>query len=111
QHGLDIDDTVIEYLRVRKLLLLLDNCEHVLAAAGRLADRIVCSCPNVVVLATSREALGVEGERLLPVPPLPVEDAVPLFAERARSGNPDFTLETEPVGAVAEICRRLDGLP
>lgn len=111
QHGLDIDDTVIEYLRVRKLLLLLDNCEHVLAAAGRLADRIVCSCPNVVVLATSREALGVEGERLLPVPPLPVEDAVQLFAERARSGNPDFALETEPVGAVAEICRRLDGLP
>lgn len=111
QHGLDIETTVIEYLRARKLLLLLDNCEHVLDTAARLADRIVRHCPEVVVLATSREALGVEGERLLPVPPLPVDDGVRLFADRARSGRPDFDLESEPAGAVAEICRRLDGLP
>ena len=63
------------------------------------------------MLATSREALGVEGERILPVPPLPVEDATTLFAERARASRPDFDLDQEPVGAVAEICRRLDGLP
>ena len=63
------------------------------------------------MLATSREALGVEGERILPVPPLPVEDATALFAERAKAGRPDFDLDHEPVGAVAEICRRLDGLP
>ena len=63
------------------------------------------------MLATSREALGIEGERILPVPPLAVEDATALFADRARAGRPDFDLDHEPVGAVAEICRRLDGLP
>ena len=63
------------------------------------------------MLATSREALGIEGERILPVPPLPVEDATRLFADRARAGRPDFDLAHEPAGAVAEICRRLDGLP
>ena len=63
------------------------------------------------MLATSRAALGVEGERILPVPPLPDEDAATLFADRARAGKPDFDLAREPVGAVAEICRRLDGMP
>ena len=111
QQGLGIDATVIEFLRTHKLLLVVDNCEHVLPAAARLVDQIVRHCPHVVVLATSREALGVEGERILPVPPLPVEDATRLFAERARAGRPDFDLDHEPVGAVAEICRRLDGLP
>ena len=111
QQGLGIEATVIEFLRTRKMLLLVDNCEHVLPAAARLVDDIVRHCPDVVVLATSREALGVEGERILPVAPLPVEDATVLFAERAKAGRPDFDLDHEPVGAVAEICRRLDGLP
>ena len=111
QQGLGIEATVIEFLRTRTLLLVVDNCEHVLPAAARLVDQVVRHCPNVVVLATSREALGVEGERILPVPPLPVEDATKLFAERAKAGRPDFDLDHEPVGAVAEICRRLDGLP
>ncbi|WP_234834677.1 BTAD domain-containing putative transcriptional regulator [Mycolicibacterium stellerae] len=111
QHGLGIEATVIEFLRIHKMLLLVDNCEHVLPAAARLVDQIVRHCPDVVVLATSREALGVEGERILPVPALPVEDATELFAERAKAGRPDFDLDREPVGAVAEICRRLDGLP
>src|SRR5215213_3081364 len=111
QQGLGIEDTVIDYLRTHRMLLLLDNCEHVLPAAARLVDEIARHCPDVVVLATSREALGVEGERILPVAPLPVEDATALFAERARAGRPDFDLDREPVGAVAEICRRLDGLP
>ena len=102
---------MIEFLRTHTLLLVVDNCEHVLPAAARLVDQIVRHCPHVVVLATSREALGVEGERILPVPPLPVEDATTLFAERAKAGRPDFDLDHEPVGAVAEICRRLDGLP
>ena len=102
---------MIEYLRTRELLLVVDNCEHVLDAAAKLVDQIVRHCPRVSVLATSREALGVEGERILPVPPLPVEDATKLFADRARAGRPDFDLDNEPVGAVAEICRRLDGLP
>jgi predicted ATPase/DNA-binding SARP family transcriptional activator len=111
QQGLGIEATVIEYLRNRELLLVVDNCEHVLEAAAQLLDQIVRQCPTVSVLATSREALGIEGERVLPVAPLSVEDATTLFADRARASRPDFDLEREPVGAVAEICRRLDGLP
>jgi predicted ATPase/DNA-binding SARP family transcriptional activator len=111
QQGLDIEATVIEFLRTRELLLVMDNCEHVLDAAAALIEQIVRHCPRVVVLATSREAIGVEGERILPVPPLSVEDATRLFADRARAGRPDFDLDNEPVGAVAEICRRIDGLP
>ena len=111
QQGLGIEATVIDFLRTHKLLLLLDNCEHVLPAAARLVDDVVRHCRDVVALATSREALGVEGERVLAVPPLPEEHATELFAERAKAGRPDFDLDHEPVGAVAEICRRLDGLP
>ena len=111
QQGLGIEDTLIEYLRTRELLLVVDNCEHVLDSAARVLDQIARHCPNVSVLATSREALGVEGERILPVPPLTDEEATLLFADRARAGRPDFDLDHEPVGAVAEICRRLDGLP
>lgn len=111
QQGLDIEATVVEFLRARSMLLLVDNCEHVLPAAARLVDRIVRGCPHVAVLSTSREALGVEGERTMPVAPLPVEEATRLFVERAKAGRPDFDLANEPVGAVAEICRRLDGLP
>jgi predicted ATPase/class 3 adenylate cyclase len=111
QHGLDIEQTVIEYLRTRALLLVVDNCEHVLDAVARLLDQVVRHCPRVSVLATSREALGVEGERILPVPPLSLEDATKLFADRAKAGRPDFDVSHEPAGTVAEICRRLDGLP
>jgi predicted ATPase len=111
QQGLGIEETVIEYLRTRELLLVVDNCEHVLDAASGLIERIVAHCPRVSVPASSREALGIAGERILPVPPLPVEDAIALFADRARPSRPDFDLDHEPVGAVAEICRRLDGLP
>ncbi|SEH85011.1 Predicted ATPase [Mycolicibacterium rutilum] len=111
RQGLDIDSTVIEYLGSRELLLIVDNCEHVLDAAAALVERIVTHCPRVNVLATSREALGVDGERLFAVPPLDAGDAEVLFADRARAGRPDFDLDSEPVGAVAEICRQLDGLP
>jgi predicted ATPase/DNA-binding SARP family transcriptional activator len=111
RHGLDIEATVIEYLGTRELLLIMDNCEHLLDAAAGLVDRIVTRCPQVTVLATSREALGIHGERLLAVPPLAVDDAAALFADRAKAGRPDFDLDREPVGAVAEICRQLDGLP
>lgn len=109
--GLGIEQTVIEYLRTRQLLLVVDNCEHVLDAAAGLIDDIVRHCPQVTVLATSREALGVEGEQNLPVGPLEAEDATALFADRAKASRPDFDAEREPVGAVAEICRRLDGVP
>jgi predicted ATPase/DNA-binding SARP family transcriptional activator len=111
QQGLGIEDTLIEYLRTRELLLVVDNCEHVLDSAAKILDQIARHCPKVSVLATSREALGVEGEQLVPLPPLSDEEATRLFADRARAGRPDFDLDHEPVGAVAEICRRLDGLP
>jgi predicted ATPase/DNA-binding SARP family transcriptional activator len=109
--GLSIEQTIIEYLRGRALLLVLDNCEHVLAPAARLVAEIVQQCPQVVVLATSREALAVEGEQLWPVPPLPVEDATTLFVQRARAVSPDFRLDGAGADAVAAICARLDGLP
>ncbi|MGE2718683.1 BTAD domain-containing putative transcriptional regulator [Mycolicibacterium celeriflavum] len=111
RHGLSIEETVIDYLRTRNLLLVLDNCEHLLDPVARLTDSIVASCPDIVVLATSREAIGVDGERIWPVSPLPLGEATRLFADRARASRPDFALEHEPVGAVAEICRRVDGLP
>ena len=111
QQGLGIEDTVIAYLRARELLLIVDNCEHVLDDAALLVDRIAGQCPNVTVLATSREALGIAGERIVPVEPLSVDEATALFADRAKATRSDFDLEREPVGAVAEICRRLDGLP
>jgi predicted ATPase len=109
--GLSIEQTVIEYLRGRTLLLVVDNCEHVLAHAARLVAEIVQQCREVTVLATSREALGVDGEQLWPVPPLPVEDATELFVQRARAVSPDFRLDEAAADAVAAICARLDGLP
>ncbi|KUI42720.1 transcriptional regulator [Mycobacterium sp. IS-1590] len=111
RHGLGIEETVIDYLRAKNLLLVLDNCEHLLDAAATLADSIVGNCPDVVVLATSREAIGVDGEHIWPVSPLPLDEATQLFVDRARASRHDFALEHEPVGAVAEICRRVDGLP
>jgi predicted ATPase len=111
RHGLSIDQTVIEYLRTRRLLLLLDNCEHVLTEASRLVDRVIANCPDVVVLATSREALGVQGEQVWPVPPLSVADSAVLFVQRARATRPDFQADRDTEASVVEICRRLDGLP
>lgn len=109
--GLGVEGTVIEHLRDHHLLLLIDNCEHVLDSAAGFIDRVTRDCPRVTVLATSREPLAVAGERVMPVPPLPDHEATALFADRARAGRPDFDLDAEPVGAVAEICRRLDGVP
>ena len=109
--GARIDDVVIEYLRPLELLLVIDNCEHVLPDAAKLIDQIARNCPRVTLLATSREALGVEGERVFPVQPLSEGAAAQLFVERARASRPDFDPDREPVGAVAEICRRLDGVP
>lgn len=112
-HGRKLDpaDAVIEHLRTRRVLLLIDNCEHVLDGVARLVDRITAECAEVAVLATSREPLGIGGERLLPIDPMPLHEAEELFAERARGVRPDFDLDAEPIGAVAEICRRLDGVP
>ncbi|MFJ2647115.1 BTAD domain-containing putative transcriptional regulator [Streptomyces sp. NPDC087420] len=99
-----------EHCARRRMLLLLDNCEHVIGAAATLAEELLARCPNLTVLATSREPLGVPGEVVRPVEPLPPRSAHRLFAERARAVRPDFDPEADPA-AVAEICRRLDGLP
>ncbi|MFH9015108.1 BTAD domain-containing putative transcriptional regulator [Streptomyces sp. NPDC017943] len=92
------------------MLLILDNCEHVAAAAARLAEELLQRCPGLTVLATSREPLGVAGELLRPVEPLPEPVALRLFAERGAAVRPGFRIEDDPE-ACAEICRRLDGLP
>ncbi|HKE75844.1 MAG TPA: hypothetical protein VKB57_19660, partial [Acidimicrobiales bacterium] len=103
-------------------LLLVDNCEHVRAPIAALCEQILQRAPNVRILATSRVPLGIDGEVLLPVPPLttPRDDApetiaaahaVQLFVERAQSYSPDFRLDGDNAVAVAELCRALDGLP
>ncbi len=115
-------DTLQDYLREKRLLLLLDNFEHLLSAAPLVAQ-LLARCPRLKVLATSREALHLRSERLFPVPPmrLPFQgqraevikscEAVRLFAERSAAVQPDFQLSGKNLEAVAEICVRLDGLP
>ncbi|MDJ1137348.1 AfsR/SARP family transcriptional regulator [Streptomyces iconiensis] len=110
--GADSDATalLIEHCQHRALLLVLDNCEHVIAAAATLAETLLAHCPRLTVLATSREPLGVPGETVRPVEPLSPASALRLFADRAAAARPGFRTEEDPA-AVAEICRRLDGLP
>lgn len=116
-------ETLVAALGERQMLLLLDNCEHVLTAVTPLVEAILGRCPNVTVLATSRERLRLAGERLWPVAPLavPGEDAGPddvaatpagaLFRVRAEAAEPLFELTDANAPAVAELCRRLDGMP
>ncbi|MBZ4323888.1 AfsR/SARP family transcriptional regulator, partial [Streptomyces huiliensis] len=94
----------------RRMLLVLDNCEHVIDAAARLAETLLAHCPGVTVLATSREPLAVPGESLRPVEPLPDPVALRLLADRGAAARPGFRIEDDPA-ACAEICHRLDGLP
>ncbi|HUS17830.1 MAG TPA: tetratricopeptide repeat protein, partial [Chloroflexia bacterium] len=116
--------TLIESLGTRRLLMVLDNCEHLLAACSELASAIMSACPEVCILASSREALGIAGETTLRVPSLslpaqevlPLEqlaevEAVRLFLERAGAVRPSFALSEANAPAVATICRRLDGIP
>jgi predicted ATPase/DNA-binding SARP family transcriptional activator len=119
-----LPDSIAELLGTQQLLLVLDNCEHVLDTTSELVEQILRWCPNVHVLATSREPLGIPAEVVWSVPPLPVPStradpvsaltevaAVQLFVERARAANPDFVLDDANADAVAEICIRLDGVP
>jgi predicted ATPase/DNA-binding SARP family transcriptional activator len=98
---------LIGALTAKRVLLLLDNCEHLITAAATLADRVLAACPGVRVLATSREPLNITGESLHPVGPLAIEPATALLTERARSVSPGF----EGGPAVERICRSLDGMP
>ncbi|WP_405448118.1 BTAD domain-containing putative transcriptional regulator [Streptomyces erythrochromogenes] len=101
---------LIEHCAHRSLLLVLDNCEHVVEAAAELAERLLTHCPGLRVLATSREPLGIPGETVRPVEPLPPDPAHRLFADRGAAARAGFTVDEDPA-AVAEICARLDGLP
>ncbi|HTJ59997.1 MAG TPA: tetratricopeptide repeat protein [Candidatus Saccharimonadales bacterium] len=120
-----ITDAIAESLRDQRLLLVLDNCEHLIAACAALVTTLLRTCPQLKILATSREALSVPGESLLSLPSLsvpadeplpPVEElhtyeAVRLFVDRSLAQLPDFALTTENAVHVVQICRRLDGIP
>ncbi|WP_346079598.1 AfsR/SARP family transcriptional regulator [Actinocorallia cavernae] len=108
--GHDPLDRLVEHCARRRMLIVLDNCEHVIEAAAHLAERLLARCPELTVLATSREPLGVPGELVRPVEPLPEPVALRLFAERGAAARPGFRVADDPE-ACAEICRRLDGLP
>jgi predicted ATPase/DNA-binding SARP family transcriptional activator len=98
-------------LEGRDTILVLDNCEHLVAGAAALAESLLTACPRLRVLATSREPLGVPGEVLHPVDALAEADAVRLFADRAAAVRPAFALDAATRPVVVEICRRLDGQP
>lgn len=109
--GQPLASSIVDALTSRECIVILDNCEHVLRAAAELAQAITQGCPQVRLLATSREALGLDSEQLIAVAPLdPEGSAVELFAERARALDQGFDLDGHRED-VAEICRRLDGVP
>jgi predicted ATPase len=118
-------ETLVEYFRDKELLLVLDNCEHLAEATAELCGLLLENCPNLKVLATSREPLGLSAEMQLAVPPLALPDlqaesaldemaaygSVQLLVDRTALRSPDFSLELRNAGAVASICRRLEGIP
>jgi len=122
QH-LSIEETLVEFLRGRRVLLVLDNCEHLRGTVASLAERLLSWCPDVTILATSREVLGLPGEHVWRVRPLaiPAEGsgaavaseapAVRLFVERAIAARPGFAIGPDNVADIVEIVRRVDGLP
>ena len=124
--GVPLIDTVTDYLRAKQLLLILDNCEHLIETCAQLSDHFLHACPNLKIITSSREALGINGETVYHVPslslPQDVEDlqdveslmnyeATRLFTERAIKANPQFTLKKDNAPYVAQICERLDGIP
>jgi predicted ATPase/DNA-binding CsgD family transcriptional regulator len=123
--GTTLIESLTDYLGARKTLLVLDNCEHLVDACASLAEALLCSCPNLRILTTSREALGVAGEILFAVPPLSLPDprhlpgvdglshyeAARLFVERAKALRPGFEITEQNAMVVAQVCYRLDGMP
>ena len=109
--GIDTVQSLTAALADTRVLLVLDNCEHLVDACAQLADTLVRACPDAHVLATSQEALGVAGESVLRVSSMPPPDGVQLFVDRARAKRPDFAMTPEAAAAIESICRRLDGIP
>ncbi len=124
QRGMSLAELLLNFVRAKQLLLILDNCEHLVAACARLADQFLRASPNLRIIDSSREALGISGETVLRVPSLSLPgpaqvslealrllEAVQLFVERATSANPKFKLTDKNAPAVAQLCRQLDGIP
>jgi non-specific serine/threonine protein kinase len=123
--GRPLSATLSDYLRSKQVLLVLDNCEHLLSACAQLADALLRACPKLCILASSREGLGITGEQTYRVPSLALPDtrrlpplerlrefeAVQLFADRARLSQPTFAMTAENAPAIARVCQRLDGIP
>ncbi len=123
--GRRVDESIPQWLKRKKLLLILDNCEHVLEAVAKIADGIMHHCPDVRMLATSRQALGIGGEVAHRLPSLAMPDtatglqttealkygAILLFVDRAKAADTRFSLNDNNAPIVAEICRHLDGIP
>jgi predicted ATPase/DNA-binding CsgD family transcriptional regulator len=113
QPGRSVEQAVQGHVARRRIFIVLDNCEHVLPAVAAFVANLLAACPQVTVLSTSRERLGVAGERVIAVNPLSIagaqgSDAARLFVDRARAADPSFTDDSDVVG---ELCARLDGLP
>jgi non-specific serine/threonine protein kinase len=127
QPGRPLMDTLLDYLRPKQMLLVLDNCEHLIGACSTLADALLRACPNLKILAASREGLGISGEMTYRVPSLSLPDpkslgsveasaltmyeAARLFIDRALAVQPTFTVTKSNAPGVAQICHRLDGIP
>jgi predicted ATPase/class 3 adenylate cyclase len=123
--GTDIFDTLKEFLKDKNIILLFDNSEHLLARCAQIAETLLAYCPNLKIISTSREPFNIQGETIYRIPPLSMPDniknqsveslyeyeSVKLFLERANSINPNFSLTNENVYTVAELCKKLDGIP
>lgn len=112
QPGLSTIGNVVRFVGDRAVLLVVDNCEHMLDGTSSIITQLLGRCPNLIVLATSREPLGVAGEVSWRVPSLSLDDdAIALFTDRAKRARPDFRVTDDNLGVVRDLCRRLDGLP
>ncbi|HUH97362.1 MAG TPA: AAA family ATPase, partial [Anaerolineales bacterium] len=124
QLGMSLNELLLDFLRAKDLLLIMDNCEHLVEACAQLADQMLHTCVNIKIVASSREALGIAGETVYRVPSLSLpnpdqvtpealtqSESAQLFVERAAAANPRFGLTDKNAAFVAQICRRLDGIP
>jgi predicted ATPase/class 3 adenylate cyclase len=124
QLGMSLNELLIDFLRAKNLLLIIDNCEHLVDACAQLADQLLHACANIKIVASSREALGISGETVYRVPSLSLpnpdqvtrealtqSESAQLFIERATAANPKFSISDKNASFVAQICRRLDGIP
>ena len=109
--GLSLINIIMDYLRAKQVLLILDNCEHLVEASAQIADQLLHACPQLRIIVSSREALGINGETVYRVPSLLDDEAVRLFAERAAKADSRFKLTEHNAPYVAQICSRLDGIP